>query len=106
MDQFHLAYEDENNSFLKNNLSEGKINFAPTYKFEKNSDNYAFEDGKIRVPSYCDRIFYCKKNGIRILSYERISTLKISDHRPVTAAFEFFWDKNKKENNNNEEKNA
>ena len=106
MDQFHLAYEDENNSFLKNNLSEGKINFAPTYKFEKNSDNYAFEDGKIRVPSYCDRIFYCKKNGIRILSYERISTLKISDHRPVTAAFEVFWDKNKKENNNNEEKNA
>ena len=94
MDQFHRAYENESNSFLKNNVNEGKINFLPTYKFEKNSDNYDYKKNK--VPSYCDRIFYCKKNGIKILSYESVMNLKLSDHRPVTAAFEVFWDKGNK----------
>jgi hypothetical protein len=94
MDQFHLAYENESNSFLKNNVNEGKINFLPTYKFENNSDNYDYIKNK--VPSYCDRIFYCKKNGIKIRSYESVMYLKISDHRPVSAAFEFFWDKGNK----------
>lgn len=92
MDQFHLAYEDINNLKLKNSVNEGKINFLPTYKFEKNSDNYDYK--KKRVPSYCDRIFYCKKEGIKNLSYESVSYLKLSDHRPVTAAFEVFWEKN------------
>ena len=94
-DQFHLAYEDEANSFLKDNINEGTIKFAPTYKFEINSDNYAFNKKKIRVPSWCDRIFFCKKNGIKIINYDSIPNLKISDHRPVTAAFEVI--PNKKE---------
>ena len=101
MDQFHLAYEDDNNIFLKNNIKEGPMNFCPTYKFEKNSDSYAYDDEKIRVPAWCDRIFYCKKDGIRILSYDNVMNLKISDHRPVSAAFEMFWDKNDNDNNKN-----
>ena len=101
MDQFHLAYEDDNNIFLKNNIKEGPMNFGPTYKFEKNSDFYAYDDEKIRVPAWCDRIFYCKKDGIRILSYDSVMNLKISDHRPVSAAFEMFWDKNENDNNKN-----
>ena len=94
-DQFHLAYEDEANSFLKDNINEGTIKFAPTYKFEINSDNYAFNKKKIRVPSWCDRIFFSKKNGIKIVSYDSVPNLKISDHKPVTAAFEVI--PNKKE---------
>ena len=97
MDQFHLAYEEKKNLFLKNSINEGEINFAPTYKFEKDSDDYDFDFEKIRVPSYCDRILFCKKNGIRVLSYERVSTLKLSDHRPVSAAFEVFWNKKEEE---------
>ena len=96
MDQFHLAYEEEANIFLKNNINEGTINFAPTYKFEENSDNYTFDKKKVRVPSWCDRILFCKKNGIKNVSYDSIPNLKISDHRPVTAAFEII--PNKKEN--------
>ena len=48
------------------------------------------------MPSWCDRILFCKKNGIKNVSYDRIPNLKISDHRPVTAAFEII--PNKKEN--------
>ena len=99
MDQFHLAYEDKNNLFLKNIINEGEINFAPTYKFEKNSDDYDFNYEKKIAPSYCDRIFFCKKNGIKVLSYGKVSSLKLSDHRPVSAAFEFFWYKNEKDKN-------
>ena len=92
MDQFHLAYEDERNRFLKDNINEGTINFGPTYKFEKNSDSYAYDNEKIRVPAWCDRIFYCKKDGIKIVSYDSVPNLKLSDHRPVTAAFEVYID--------------
>ena len=104
-DQFYYEYEHMENSFLKNNLNEGIINFAPTYKFEKNSDDYAYDDKKKLVPSFCDRIFYCKKNGIRLLSYERISTLLLSEHRPVTGAFEVFWGKKNNNDGNNDEEN-
>ena len=95
MDQFYLEYENMENSFLKNNIKEGIISFAPTYKFVKNSDDYVYVNKSKLVPSYCDRIFYCKKNGIRLLSYERISNLLLSEHRPVTAAFEVLWEKKK-----------
>ena len=93
MDQFHLAYEDERNQFLKDNINEGTINFGPTYKFEKNSDNYDYDNEKIRVPAWCDRIFFCKKNSIKNLSYDSVPNLKMSDHRPVTAAFEVYFEK-------------
>ena len=95
IDQFHLAYEDEANIYLKNNINEGIINFAPTYKFEINSDNYTYDEKKVRVPSWCDRIFFSKKEGIKNVSYDSSTHLKISDHRPVTAAFEII--PNKKE---------
>ncbi|XP_078179294.1 myo-inositol polyphosphate 5-phosphatase 2 isoform X2 [Carex rostrata] len=68
---------------------EGKINFAPTYKFEPNSDTYVGEvpgEGeKRRTPAWCDRIL-CLGKGIRQLSYWS-SDLKLSDHRPVSALF-------------------
>lgn len=68
---------------------EGVINFAPTYKYEFNSDRYVGEDPKEgekkRSPAWCDRILWLGK-GIKQLSYKR-TELKLSDHRPVSSMF-------------------
>jgi len=69
--------------------NEGKILFAPTYKYSWNSDNYAGEDvtskKKRRTPAWCDRILWYGE-GIVQLSYIRGES-KFSDHRPVCSAF-------------------
>ncbi|KAE8714283.1 Type I inositol 1,4,5-trisphosphate 5-phosphatase 1 [Hibiscus syriacus] len=67
--------------------SEGALNFAPTYKYELNSEKYYGEDPKVgrRIPAWCDRILKYGK-GLRQLSYRR-SELTLSDHRPVTATY-------------------
>ncbi|CAN6486388.1 unnamed protein product [Victoria cruziana] len=68
---------------------EGTIDFAPTYKYEFNSDRYAGEttrEGeKRRSPAWCDRILFFGK-GIKQLSYSR-TELSLSDHRPVSSTF-------------------
>ncbi|KAL0366475.1 UNVERIFIED_CONTAM: Type IV inositol polyphosphate 5-phosphatase 3 [Sesamum radiatum] len=67
--------------------SEGILSFAPTYKYELNSDSYYGEDPKIgrRTPAWCDRILSFG-TGMKLLSYRR-SEIKLSDHRPVTATY-------------------
>ncbi|KAE8683403.1 Type I inositol 1,4,5-trisphosphate 5-phosphatase 1 [Hibiscus syriacus] len=67
--------------------SEGALNFAPTYKYELNSEKYYGEDPKVgrRIPAWCDRILKYGK-GLRQMSYRR-SELTFSDHRPVTATY-------------------
>lgn len=69
--------------------NEGKIYFAPTYKYSCNSDSYAGEDvqsnTKRRTPAWCDRILW-HGDGIVQLSYIRRES-KFSDHRPVCAIF-------------------
>ncbi|XP_034909457.1 type I inositol polyphosphate 5-phosphatase 10 isoform X2 [Populus alba] len=68
---------------------EGKIYFAPTYKYSCNSDIYAGEtietQKKRRTPAWCDRILWYG-DGIRQLSYVRGES-RFSDHRPVCATF-------------------
>ncbi|KAK6782975.1 hypothetical protein RDI58_020771 [Solanum bulbocastanum] len=68
---------------------EGLVNFAPTYKYEFNSDRYngeiAREGEKKRSPAWCDRILWLGK-GIKQLFYKR-AELKLSDHRPVSSMF-------------------
>ncbi|KAL5061919.1 hypothetical protein RYX36_023656 [Vicia faba] len=69
---------------------EGKIFFAPTYKYAFNSDTYYVEGVKIskskrRTPAWCDRILWHGR-GIQQLSYVR-KEFKFSDHRPVCATF-------------------
>ncbi|XP_031249902.1 type I inositol polyphosphate 5-phosphatase 5 isoform X1 [Pistacia vera] len=70
-------------------FSEGRIFFAPTYKYSHNSDNYAGETVKSkkkrRTPAWCDRILW-RGNGIEQLSYIRGES-RFSDHRPVCAVF-------------------
>ncbi|KAE8666478.1 Type I inositol 1,4,5-trisphosphate 5-phosphatase CVP2 [Hibiscus syriacus] len=70
-----------------NGWSEGALNFAPTYKYEVNSEKYYGEDSKTgrRTPSWCDRILSYGE-GMRQLSYRR-TEFRLSDHRPVTAVY-------------------
>ncbi|GLT45293.1 hypothetical protein SLA2020_191330 [Shorea laevis] len=67
--------------------SEGTLNFAPTYKYEVNSEKYYGEDAKAgrRTPAWCDRIL-SYGTGMRQLNYRR-KELQLSDHRPVTAIY-------------------
>ncbi|KAI3453423.1 hypothetical protein Pfo_010086 [Paulownia fortunei] len=68
---------------------EGMINFAPTYKYEINSDRYVGqnprEGEKKRSPAWCDRILWFGK-GIKQLFYKR-TEIRLSDHRPVSSMF-------------------
>ncbi|KAG5408077.1 hypothetical protein IGI04_004396 [Brassica rapa subsp. trilocularis] len=69
---------------------EGKIFFAPTYKYSYNSDAYAGDTtkekkNKRRTPAWCDRILW-HGDGIRQLSYVRGES-RFSDHRPVCSVF-------------------
>ncbi|KAK4356674.1 hypothetical protein RND71_025645 [Anisodus tanguticus] len=69
--------------------NEGKIFFAPTYKYSHNSDSYAGETTKSkkkrRTPAWCDRILW-RGEGIEQLSYIRGES-RFSDHRPVCSVF-------------------
>jgi endonuclease/exonuclease/phosphatase family metal-dependent hydrolase len=68
---------------------EGKIYFAPTYKYRINSDNYVVQTEKSkekrRTPAWCDRILW-KGDGMKQLWYVRGES-KFSDHRPVQSLF-------------------
>ncbi|KAL1367864.1 hypothetical protein HN51_021974 [Arachis hypogaea] len=68
---------------------EGKIYFAPTYKYLDNSDQYVAQTSKSkenrRTPAWCDRILW-KGEGIEQLWYVRGES-KFSDHRPVYSLF-------------------
>ncbi|XP_030535074.2 type I inositol polyphosphate 5-phosphatase 5 [Rhodamnia argentea] len=72
-----------------NGFKEGRILFAPTYKYSHNSDSYAGETVKSkkkrRTPAWCDRILW-SGNGIEQLSYIRGESA-FSDHRPVCSVF-------------------
>ncbi|XP_039003716.1 type I inositol polyphosphate 5-phosphatase 5-like [Hibiscus syriacus] len=72
-----------------NGFHEGRITFAPTYKYSQNSDLYAGETVKSkkkrRTPAWCDRILW-HGYGIEQLSYVRGET-RFSDHRPVSSLF-------------------
>ncbi|XXG75106.1 hypothetical protein AAC387_Pa07g3686 [Persea americana] len=68
---------------------EGRIHFAPTYKYLANSDRYAVETAKSRekqrTPAWCDRILW-RGEGLKQMWYARGES-RFSDHRPVHSLF-------------------
>jgi endonuclease/exonuclease/phosphatase family metal-dependent hydrolase len=68
---------------------EGKIEFAPTYKFNEGSDEYDTSP-KMRIPSYTDRVLVAWNNAPapNIVEYNALDN-RMSDHRPVRARLEF-----------------
>ncbi|XP_010253290.1 PREDICTED: type I inositol polyphosphate 5-phosphatase 8 isoform X2 [Nelumbo nucifera] len=68
---------------------EGKIYFAPTYKYIANSDHYVLLTSKSkqkrRTPAWCDRILW-KGEGLKQMWYVRGES-RFSDHRPVYSLF-------------------
>ena len=70
---------------------EGDLTFAPTYKYQPNTNHYERRpEKKIRAPAWCDRILYKVKNkkflDVKQLNYFR-SELLPSDHKPVGSFF-------------------
>eukprot|EP00727_Mastigamoeba_balamuthi_P008688 m51a1_g4441 putative domain-containing protein (731) ;mRNA; f:111204-114171 len=70
-------------------FSEAPIAFAPTYKYDKDSDVYDSSD-KGRTPAWCDRVLWrCAEDdgcSVQASGYGRVE-LRESDHRPVHARF-------------------
>ena len=67
-------------------FSEGEIDFPPTFKFDKGTNEYDTSH-KQRVPAWTDRILF-KGEGIHALEYDSILTSQHSDHRPVSGTFQ------------------
>lgn len=66
-------------------LAEGEITFAPTFKYDKNSDEFDTSH-KQRIPAWTDRVLF-KPSGTRVIEYRSVPDAKHSDHRPVFATF-------------------
>ena len=88
-DQLNIEREKGN---VFQGFSEGELLFAPTYKYQPNTNQYDTRpDKKIRTPAWCDRILYKIKNkkflNVKQINYFR-SDLLPSDHKPVGSYFE------------------
>ncbi|KAJ3738647.1 Endonuclease/exonuclease/phosphatase [Lentinula detonsa] len=68
-------------------FTEGPIAFAPTYKYDRRSDVYDTSE-KRRAPAWCDRVLWRSRVPSRVkqLHYQRYE-VNVSDHRPISAAF-------------------
>lgn len=83
LDQLH--YQKKRIPELKM-FKELPIEFPPTYKFDKLSDQYDSSE-KQRVPSWTDRILYAGNNGLTAHVYDIGYNIRFSDHRPVYKVF-------------------
>lgn len=76
-----------NPGFRLNSFIEPLITFAPTYKYDRRSDEYDTSE-KRRNPAWCDRILCRARDPDRVqnLFYTRYEP-NISDHRPVCGGY-------------------
>lgn len=67
-------------------FKEGTIEFQPTYKFIKGTQDYTPNlREKTREPAWCDRILWRGDAGI--IFYSCALDVSLSDHKPVFALF-------------------
>ena len=76
-----------NRGFRLRTFFEGPLDFVPTYKYDRRSDEYDTSE-KRRAPAWCDRILWRSREPDRVqqLHYRRYEA-NVSDHRPISAAF-------------------
>ena len=88
-DQF---YKNKNRFNDLNLINESNVLFYPTYKYEKDTNKYVEKGAKNKVPSYTDRIFYKKRNGINNLYYNAVNSINYSSHKPLIGVFEIVFE--------------
>lgn len=76
-----------NRGFRLRAFQEAPLTFAPTYKYDRLSDEFDTSE-KRRTPAWCDRILWRSRDPERVvqLNYQRYE-VNVSDHRPISAAF-------------------
>ncbi|KAI0317680.1 DNase I-like protein [Amylostereum chailletii] len=76
-----------NRAFRLRPFREGPLTFAPTYKYDRRSDEFDTSE-KRRTPAWCDRVLWRSRVPSRVeqLDYRRYEA-NVSDHRPISAAF-------------------
>lgn len=72
-----------NHAFRLRSFAEAPIEFNPTYKYDRGTDEYDTSD-KRRIPAWCDRVLFTKTPRIEPISY-RSYGVAVSDHKPVSA---------------------
>jgi Endonuclease/Exonuclease/phosphatase family 2/C2 domain len=81
-----LTHQRENGEVF-DGFSEGPINFAPTFKVERNQvDAYIAK----RSPAWCDRVLWWSMpdHKIELKEYDGVPSILSSDHKPVYAVFD------------------
>ena len=70
--------------------NEDRIDFIPTYKFDKNSEEYD-SSPKMRSPAWTDRILYFLDNGIKndVLSVLPLSRQNLSEEPKLLLTNEY-----------------
>ncbi|KIJ59776.1 hypothetical protein HYDPIDRAFT_161978 [Hydnomerulius pinastri MD-312] len=76
-----------NRGFRLRSFVEGPLTFAPTYKYDRRSNEFDTSE-KRRVPAWCDRVLWRSQDPDRVvqLNYQRYEA-NVSDHRPISAGF-------------------
>ena len=75
-----------------NGFAEQPITFAPTFKFDPDTDDYDTSP-KQRTPAWCDRVLFNgaesgEPGAVSPRTYASVSEARHSDHRAVYAIFD------------------
>jgi len=70
--------------------SEAVLNFPPTYRYHKGVTPRVYNDEKLRIPAWCDRVLWRTWEGVQLVPKycTCVDGITTSDHSPVHAAFD------------------